>query len=94
MPLRFFVKIIQMSIILMYAVAGRVWLIPMKLEMSAFFLIHFSKVSTHKVERTSMTVRLTWTTMVTYWSVKVLIIWLRNISMQVGRVTCRFLCKK
>ena len=41
-----------------------------------------------------MTVRLTWTTMVTYWSVKVLIIWLRNISMQVGRVTWAFLCKK
>ena len=45
------------------------------------------KVSTYKVERTSITVRLTWTTMVTYWSVKLLIIWLRNISMQVGRVT-------
>ena len=44
-------------------------------------------MSTYKVERTSITVRLTWTTMVTYWSVKLLIIWLRNISMQVGRVT-------
>ena len=41
-----------------------------------------------------MTVRLTWTTMVTYWSVKLLIIWLRNISMQVGRVTWTFTCKK
>ena len=41
-----------------------------------------------------MTVRLTWTTMVTYWSVKLLIIWLRNISMQVGRVTWCMFCAR
>ena len=41
-----------------------------------------------------MTVRLTWTTMVTYWSVKLLIIWLRNISMQVGRVTWCIFCAR
>ena len=35
-----------------------------------------------------MTVRLTWMTMVRNWSVNMLIIWLRNISIPVGRVTC------
>ena len=43
--------------------------------------------STYKVARTSITVRLTWTTMVRNWSVNMLISWLRNISIPVGKVT-------
>ena len=115
------VKIIQMSIILMYDVVGRLWLMPMKLagkinlcqftagkchSVSSFNSTHstclqagqcysvcssyesFSQLSsTYKVARTSITVRLTWTTMVRNWSVNMLISWLRNISIPVGRVT-------
>ena len=98
------VKIIQMSIILMYDVVGRLWLMPMKLAgknqlVSVYKLVNvivsvcssygsFVQLnSTHKVARTSITVRLTWTTMVRNWSVNMLISWLRNISIPVGRVT-------
>ena len=91
------VKIIQMSIILMYDVVGRLWLMPMKLAgkiqlVSVYKLVNViasscSFNSTYKVARTSITVRLTWTTMVRNWSVNMLISWLRNISIPVGRVT-------
>ena len=95
------VKIIQMSIILMYDVVGRLWLMPMKLAgkiqlvsvyklvnviVSLLFRDHLLN-STYKVARTSITVRLTWTTMVRNWSVNMLISWLRNISIPVGKVT-------
>ena len=59
----------------------------MKLSNSNQLCVNDLLETTHKVERTRRTVRLTWTTMVMYWSVNVLIIWLRNINMQVGRVT-------
>ena len=93
------VKIIQMSIILMYDVVGRLWLMPMKLAgkiqlasvyklVNVILSILFTQLnSTYKVARTSITVRLTWTTMVRNWSVNMLISWLRNISIPVGRVT-------
>ena len=51
-------------------------------------------VSTYKVARTSMTVRLTWMTIVRNWSVNMLIIWLRNIKIPVGRVTCLFVLRQ
>ena len=51
----------------------------------------YKTVSTYKVARTSMTVRLTWMTIVRNWSVNMLIIWLRNIKIPVGRVTCLFI---
>ena len=91
------VKIIQMSIILMYDVVGRLWLMPMKLAGKIQLVYKLVNVivsllltqlsSTYKVARTSITVRLTWTTMVRNWSVNMLISWLRNISIPVGRVT-------
>ena len=93
------VKIIQMSIILMYDVVGRLWLMPMKLAgkiqlVSVYKLVNVivsilltQLNSTYKVARTSITVRLTWITMVRNWSVNMLISWLRNISIPVGRVT-------
>ena len=60
---------------------GRLWLMPMKLG------------STYNVARTSMTVRLTWITMVRYWLVNMLIIWLRNSNIPVGRVTCSLILR-
>ena len=48
----------------------------------------------HNVARTSMTVRLTWMTIVRNWSVNMLIIWLRNIKIPVGRVTCLFVLRQ
>ena len=47
----------------------------------------YKTVSTYKVARTSMTVRLTWTTMSRYSSVKRFTIWLKKISIAVGRFT-------
>ena len=54
----------------------------------------YKTVSTYKVARTSMTVRLTWMTIVRNWSVNMLIIWLRNIKIPVGRVTCLFVLRQ
>ena len=56
-----------------------------KTETFTFFKM-LSK-STHNVARTSMTVRLTWTTMSRYSSVKRFTIWLKKISIAVGRFT-------
>ena len=46
----------------------------MELSNSNQRCVNYLLETTHKVERTRRTVRLTWTTMVMYWSVKVLII--------------------
>ena len=55
---------------------------------SVLFTDHFVQLnSTYKVAKTSITVRLTWTTIVRNWSVNMLISWLRNISIPVGKVT-------
>ena len=54
----------------------------------------YKTVATYKVARTSMTVRLTWMTIVRNWSVNMLIIWLRNIKIPVGRVTCLFVLRQ
>ena len=42
---------------------------------------------THNVVTTSMTVRLTWTTMSRYFSVNLFTIWLKDTNIAVGRVT-------
>ena len=57
-------------------------------------ITNYKTVSTYKVARTSMTVRLTWMTIVRNWSVNMLIIWLRNIKIPVGRVTCLFVLRQ
>ena len=59
----------------------------MELSNSNQLCVNYLLDTTHKVERTRSTVRLTWTTMVRNWSVNMLISWLRNISIPVGRVT-------
>ena len=65
---------------------GRLWLMPMKLGKAAD-RNNVQLGSTFNVARTCMIVRLTWITMVRNCLVNMLIIWLRNINIPVGRVT-------
>ena len=65
---------------------GRLWLVTMRLE-KVGDRNNVQLGSTYNVARKSMTVRLTWITMVRNCLVNMLIIWLRNINIPVGRVT-------
>ena len=68
---------------------GRLWLVTMRLE-KVGDRNNVQLGSTYNVARKSMTVRLTWITMVRNCLVNIcclLNIWLRNINIPVGRVT-------